>query len=168
MCKAYHHLRAPGCAGSSLGKCHRLLKDEACASKTPRFAVSSPVAEMKSRFMAISLRSRCALPLPGRNRLSAHHVRGLLGAKPDSCCLCLLPQMANPVPSACCMVLAAVVVVYAQRHSQQGESLHTSPTLGVTKNVNAAPLTSLLGQAGCTLWACLILCFWVLSLFSSL
>uniref|UniRef100_A0A8C3CIX4 Ig-like domain-containing protein n=1 Tax=Cairina moschata TaxID=8855 RepID=A0A8C3CIX4_CAIMO len=28
-------------------------------------------------------------------------------------------QMANPVPSACCVVLAAVVVVYAQRHSQQ-------------------------------------------------
>ncbi|XP_039556689.1 ciliary neurotrophic factor receptor subunit alpha isoform X2 [Passer montanus] len=27
--------------------------------------------------------------------------------------------MANPVPSACCVVLAAVVVVYAQRHSQQ-------------------------------------------------
>uniref|UniRef100_A0A8C3CE89 Ig-like domain-containing protein n=1 Tax=Cairina moschata TaxID=8855 RepID=A0A8C3CE89_CAIMO len=28
-------------------------------------------------------------------------------------------EMANPVPSACCVVLAAVVVVYAQRHSQQ-------------------------------------------------
>ncbi|XP_017602133.1 ciliary neurotrophic factor receptor subunit alpha isoform X3 [Corvus cornix cornix] len=27
--------------------------------------------------------------------------------------------MANPVPSACCVVLAVVVVVYAQRHSQQ-------------------------------------------------
>ncbi|XP_030918726.1 ciliary neurotrophic factor receptor subunit alpha [Geospiza fortis] len=27
-------------------------------------------------------------------------------------------EMANPVPSACCVVLAAVVVVYAQRHSQ--------------------------------------------------
>nr|XP_021150658.1 ciliary neurotrophic factor receptor subunit alpha isoform X4 [Columba livia] len=27
--------------------------------------------------------------------------------------------MANPVPSACCVVLTAVVVVYAQRHSQQ-------------------------------------------------
>ncbi|CAM5112556.1 unnamed protein product, partial [Eretmochelys imbricata] len=26
--------------------------------------------------------------------------------------------MANPVPSACCMVLAAVVMVYAQRHSE--------------------------------------------------
>ncbi|XP_064903160.1 ciliary neurotrophic factor receptor subunit alpha isoform X4 [Columba livia] len=28
-------------------------------------------------------------------------------------------RMANPVPSACCVVLTAVVVVYAQRHSQQ-------------------------------------------------
>ncbi|XP_068279289.1 ciliary neurotrophic factor receptor subunit alpha isoform X2 [Nyctibius grandis] len=28
-------------------------------------------------------------------------------------------EMANPIPSACCVVLAAVVVVYAQRHSQQ-------------------------------------------------
>nr|XP_021150652.1 ciliary neurotrophic factor receptor subunit alpha isoform X1 [Columba livia]XP_021150653.1 ciliary neurotrophic factor receptor subunit alpha isoform X1 [Columba livia]XP_021150654.1 ciliary neurotrophic factor receptor subunit alpha isoform X1 [Columba livia]XP_021150655.1 ciliary neurotrophic factor receptor subunit alpha isoform X1 [Columba livia]XP_021150656.1 ciliary neurotrophic factor receptor subunit alpha isoform X2 [Columba livia]XP_021150657.1 ciliary neurotrophic factor recepto len=31
----------------------------------------------------------------------------------------VFPKMANPVPSACCVVLTAVVVVYAQRHSQQ-------------------------------------------------
>lgn len=88
-------------------------------------------------------------------------VQGLLGANPDCSCLCLLPQMANPVPSACCVVLAAVVVVYAQRHSQQGESPRTSPTLGVPKNVNAAPPASLLGQAGCPLRACLLLRFWM-------
>lgn len=35
--------------------------------------------------------------------------------------LCLLPQMAYPVLSVCCAVLAVVVVVYAQRHSQQGK-----------------------------------------------
>lgn len=47
---------------------------------------------------------------------------------PTPLSLCLLPQMANPVPSACCVVLAAVVVVYAQRHSQQGESTAPAPS----------------------------------------
>lgn len=73
--------------------------------------------------------------------LQSHHWElSALGASPDCSCLCLLPQMANPVPSACCVVLAAVVVVYAQRHSQLGESFTPpSQALGVLKNGNAAP-----------------------------
>lgn len=35
--------------------------------------------------------------------------------------LCVCPQMANLVTSLCCVVLAAVVVAYAQRRSQLGE-----------------------------------------------
>lgn len=95
--------------------------------------MSSPVPEMKSYFMAISLQSHHTFLLLGRDRLLAQYMRGLLRANPDCSCLCLLPQMANPVPSAFCVVLAVVVVVYAQRHSQQGESLHTSRTSGVPK-----------------------------------
>lgn len=95
--------------------------------------------------MAISFWSHHVLQLPERDQPSARYVRGLLGTNPDCFCLCLLPQMANPVPSACCVVLAAVVVVYAQRHSQQGKALPTSPTLEVPKNVGASPPASLVG-----------------------
>lgn len=43
------------------------------------------------------------------------------------CCVCL--QMANLVTSLCCVVLAAVVVAYAQRRSQLGEYAFFSSSL---------------------------------------
>lgn len=130
MCKANRSLQAPGSAGSSAGKCHRPLNDEACAGKMPPFAISPPVAELKSCCVA----SPCSPLAPARHGAAPGALPASSpGANPDCSCLCLLPQMANPVPSACCVVLAAVVVVYAQRHSQQGESCASSPARGGPK-----------------------------------
>lgn len=50
--------------------------------------------------------------------------------------LCVCPQMANLVTSLCCVVLAAVVVAYAQRRSQLGEYaiLSSSSSLDFTSS----------------------------------
>lgn len=53
-----------------------------------------------------------ASPQPATHALTHAH---------DSAVVC--PQMANLVTSLCCVVLAAVVVAYAQRRSQLGEYL---------------------------------------------
>lgn len=62
--------------------------------------------------MGLWVAPAAASPQPATHALTHAH---------DSAVVC--PQMANLVTSLCCVVLAAVVVAYAQRRSQLGEYL---------------------------------------------
>ena len=54
-------------------------------------------------------------------RTTGGHTYSPALARTDDIAVCVCLQMANLVTSLCCVVLAAVVVAYAQRRSQLGE-----------------------------------------------
>lgn len=98
--------------------------------------------------MFCDVMATCTANLCGSLSLFPCAARKLLPPLTALWCVCLLPQMASPVPAGCCLMLAAVVVVYAQRHSQQGKQMPPLPVClslapsALDKNLSLVPTSA--------------------------